>query len=362
MENMKNMENSMRTVSEQDLQLGKWLASAAMGALVMYMLDPERGPGRRAASAARLRSLGKQTGQALDSAVQAVRQRAASILPDADSAQSARGDGAVPPDSGTSSRDATAAARASSQPGTASTHPGTLDGLGAGIGAAPRDWRERSGAPTLRNAALWGGGALGLVSLARRSAPLGMLAGLAGAAMLVRRLRGRSLPSLGVNAGKAVTVEKSLRIEASPEQVYDLWANYENFPRFMHNVVEVRDLGGIRSHWVVKGPAGAQCEFDAILTERSRPDRLAWQSAPGSEIEQDGEVRIDEVRGGTRATVRLSYRPPAGAVGERFAELMGSDPQRRLEEDLRRMKSLLERGRIPDAAARDQPANSKFLH
>lgn len=355
----------MQTASEQDLQLGKWLASAAMGALVMYMLDPERGAGRRAESVARLRSLGKQTGQALDSAIQAVSQKTASVLPGADSAQSARGDGAAAPD-GASSRAATAATRESSQtgsPGSYSAQPGTQpDGPGTGSEAAPRDWRERSGTPTLRNAALWGGGALGLVSLASRRAPLAMLAGLAGAVMLARRMRGRPLPGLGRNADNTVTVEKSLRIEASPEQVYDLWANYENFPRFMNNVVEVRDLGGIRSHWVVKGPAGTHFEFDSILTERSRPERLAWQSAPGSEIEQYGEVRIDEVRGGARATVRLSYRPPAGALGERFAELMGSDPQRRLDEDLQRMKALLEGGRIPDAAARDRPADSKFLH
>ena len=344
----------MRTVSEHDLQLGKWLASAAMGALVMYMLDPERGAGRRAESVARLRSFGKQTGQALDSAVQAVSQRAASVLPGVEGGSPpARGNGPAPPASA----------------GTDSALPGTQPhGSGTKTDAAPRDWGDRSSPPKLRNAALWGGGALGLVGLvglvglAGRRAPLGMLAGVAGAAMLARWLRGPSLPSLGMNTDKTVTIEKSLRIDAPPEQVYDLWANYENFPRFMDNVVEVRDQGGIRSHWVVKGPAGAHFEFDSILTERSRPARLAWQSAPGSEIEQAGEVRIEEVRGGSRATVRLSYRPPAGAAGERFAEFMGSDPQRQLEQDLERMKALLEQGRIPDAAAQGRPADSKFLH
>ena len=337
----------MRTVSEHDLQLGKWLAGAAMGALVMYMLDPERGAGRRAESVARLRSLGKQTGQALDSAVQAVSQRAASVLPGAEGSPSARGNDPVAPASA----------------GTDSALPGTQPhGSGTRTDAAPRDRGDRSSPPKLRNAALWGGGALGLVGLAGRRAPLGMLAGLAGAAMLARRLRGPSLPSLGMNTDKTVTIEKSLRIDASPEQVYDLWANYENFPRFMDNVVEVRDQGGIRSHWVVKGPGGTHFEFDSILTERSRPARLAWQSAPGSEIEQAGEVRIEEARGGSRATVRLSYRPPAGAAGERFAELMGSDPQRQLEQDLQRMKALLEQGCIPDAAAQGRPADSKFLH
>lgn len=333
----------MRTDSEQDLQLGKWLAGAAVGALVMYMLDPERGANRRAESVAKLRSLGQQAGKALDSAVQNVSQRVGG----ADAIQA------------TDSGQPSGASPVSPQ----STSLGAMpEGPSTGIKAAARALRERAWDPKVRNAALWGGGALGLFSLATRRAPLGIIAGLAGAALLASRARGRSMLSLGATAGKPVTIEKSLRIEASPEQVYDLWANYENFPRFMNNVVEVRDLGGIRSHWVVKGPAGTRFEFDSVLTERSRPERLAWQSAAGSEIEQFGEVRIDEVRGGSRATVRLSYRPPAGAAGETFAELMGSDPQRQLEEDLQRMKTLLERGSIPDAAAQGRPADSRFLH
>ncbi len=341
----------MRTDSEQDLQMGKWLASAAVGALVMYMLDPERGASRRAESVDKLRALGHQTGQALDSAMQKVRPGATATEP------------STPLDTQQSSP------QQSSQPGESagvsaqSTGLGSLlDGPATGIKAIARGLRERSWDPQVRTAALWGGGALGLFSLATRRMPLGLIAGLAGAVLLARRASGRPMVNMAGTAGKPVTIEKTLRIDVSPEQVYDLWANYENFPRFMNNVLEVRDLGGIRSHWVVKGPAGTRFEFDSILTERNRPERLAWQSAPGAEIEQYGEVRIEEVRGGSRATVRLSYRPPAGAAGETFAELVGRDPQRQLDEDLQRMKSLLERGSIPDAAAQGRPSDSRFLH
>ena len=50
--------------------------------------------------------------------------------------------------------------------------------------------------------------------------------------------------------------------------------------------------------------------------------------------------------------VTLSYNPAAGAAGHAVASMLGADPKKRLDEDLLRMKTLLEKGRPPhDAAA-----------
>jgi uncharacterized membrane protein len=56
--------------------------------------------------------------------------------------------------------------------------------------------------------------------------------------------------------------------------------------------------------------------------------------------------------GQTSIDVKLSYNPPAGAVGHGIASLLGSDPKGLMDADLMRMKSLIETGNIPrDAAA-----------
>jgi len=159
-----------------------------------------------------------------------------------------------------------------------------------------------------------------------------------------------------------IDLESSIQIDASPDEVYDMWTNYENFPRFMSNVSEVRDLGQRRSHWVVRGPAGARFAFNAILTERVRPQRLAWRTEPGAEVEQSGSVEFEPWRGGTRVTVRISYAPPAGTLGQGVAMLLGSNPKRQLKDDLARMKALIERGVKPrDLAAQGRPGH-RFLH
>ncbi len=163
----------------------------------------------------------------------------------------------------------------------------------------------------MRNPAVVGGGILGLIGLFRRS-PLAAAAGVVGLALAARSSGGSgSVVSnlLGSGRGKRIELEKSIRIDAAPDEVYDMWTHYENFPRFMSHVVEVRDIGKRRSHWTVQGPAGTQFEFDSVLTEQTKNRRLAWRSEPGAQIPNSGSVEFEPHRGGTdrhRAPVLLA--------------------------------------------------------
>jgi uncharacterized membrane protein len=132
-----------------------------------------------------------------------------------------------------------------------------------------------------------------------------------------------------------------------------LWEDYESFPRFMTNVREVRKHQGGRSHWKVTGPLGTRVSWDAEETRRVPNQLLAWKSLPGAAVQHAGVVRLEPVAGDrTCIYVTLSYNPVAGAVGHAVASILGADPKKRLDEDLLRMKTLLEKGRPPhDAAA-----------
>jgi uncharacterized membrane protein len=166
---------------------------------------------------------------------------------------------------------------------------------------------------------------------------------------------------LGMSMEQTIDFEKTIHIDAAPDEVYEAFANYENFPRYMSHVVEVRDLGRRRSHWVVKGPGGSEFQWNSVLTEQSRPHRLAWRSESGAEIPNSGSIQLERHRGGTLVTVRMSYSPPAGAVGHGLALLLGSDPKSKMDDDLARMRSFIERGTMPREAA--QPSLfSRLLH
>ena len=412
---MQRLPTQSTTTTDTGLELAKWLGGAAAGALLMYMLDPDRGSARRAQSAAAVRNAGSRTtsaitnvwhgaGDALEaarpdgaigSAISRMGRAAGEMLDDTvtkakdamnrtastasdvadDAISKARSGASQAQDSDAYSRAQQALSRVA---GTASDFYDdtrkSAGRLGKRVAQEVQGDSEGAWNPGMRNTALVGGGLLALMGLMRRS-PMSAVLGLAGAALLARGAANQPLRSL-VNRGAAglgmakglslgmdqtIDFEKTVHIDASPAEVYEQFANYENFPRFMSHVAEVRDLGRRRSHWIVKGPGGSRFEWNSVLTEQSRPNRLAWRSEPGAEIPNSGSIQFERHRGGTLVTVRMAYTPPAGAIGHAFALLLGSDPKSQMDEDLGRMKSLIERGTMPREAAQSGWA-SRFLH
>jgi uncharacterized membrane protein len=215
--------------------------------------------------------------------------------------------------------------------------------------------------PALRALVGAAGGALTLSGLTQRGV-LGLATGLVGAGMLARAVTNLELQRLiGTGDGRrAVDIDKTIHIQAPVEEVYAFWANFENFPRFMSHITEVRNLGEGRSHWRATGPAGTEISWDSEITAYEPNRCLAWRSMPGSMIENAGLIHFDpNPDGSTRVHMRLSYNPPAGAVGHAVAWLLGRDLKTELDADLVRLKGLLEQGKT--RAASGEPVQREDL-
>jgi uncharacterized membrane protein len=187
----------------------------------------------------------------------------------------------------------------------------------------------------------------------------GAVLALAGAGLLARAATNLDVRRLtGIGAGRrAVDVEKTITVAAPVEDVFAFWSAYENFPRFMSRVLEVRPSAReMQSHWTVVGPAGTPVSFDSELTAYVPNRILGWRTVPGSMVAHAGLVRFEpDGEWGTRIQVRLSYNPPGGWIGHKLASAFGADPKRSLDEDLARMKTLIETGRPARDAARPLP-------
>lgn len=140
-------------------------------------------------------------------------------------------------------------------------------------------------------------------------------------------------------------VEKSIRVAAPVDEVYRFWRDFENFPRFMENVEQVQVLGdGKLSHWKLKGPMGATVEYDAEMTQDEPNKAIGWNSQGGS-LESTGAVTFTPTGDNTQVHVVMQwYDPPAGPLGEAASHIL-QNPYRMLEEDLQRLKDLVE-GRV----------------
>lgn len=355
-----------------------WLAGIAVGALAMYIADPSEGRRRRALLQDKMSSYSSRAQHLVEGRVRDARNRLTGLQAEAMRMMSAPQ--AKPIDNHVlEARVRSRVARAFPQIGEISVDADagmvTVSGdigledeapLLAMVEAIPgveavrlggADEDSDSNATFLAGRSpFWIAGALGVGLLAwyglSRRQPLGVAAatGLGLWARSRQRMRSgqgameQAMQEAIQPAGSGFEAERTIDIQASPENVYDVWSRYENFPHFMSHVIDVRDLGNQRSHWVVQGPAGSDVEFDAQLTAADRPHRLAWQSEPGATVHSEGAVTLVPQGGGTRATVRMSWKPPAGALGQGIAVLTGADPATALDEDLRRMKQFIERG------------------
>ncbi len=219
--------------------------------------------------------------------------------------------------------------------------------MGAGSeGAAPG--RVRRWVPMV------GGTVVALLGLRRRSA-LGMVMAAAGGAIAYASATGRApLPDwvrsrLPAEGDRGLVVERGFTILRPREDLYRFWRDFENLPRFMPHLQSVTVTGDRRSHWTTSGPAGTTVEWDADLVEERPNELLRWESLPGSQVENRGEVRFSPAPGdrGTEVRVRLEYEPPAGIAGATVAQLLGEGADRQVRESVRRFKSLMEAGEIP---------------
>jgi uncharacterized membrane protein len=139
-------------------------------------------------------------------------------------------------------------------------------------------------------------------------------------------------------------VSKYVRIEAPPQQVYELWRDPTNFPDFMPDVRSVEDTGE-GWHWEVSGPAGKSVEWDSKIVEDVPGERLAWKSV-GGEVENAGAVRFDDRDGATDLEYTLEYSPPGGKAGEIVAKLF-DDPEEKVQRALDAFKRLVEKEARP---------------
>src|SRR5262245_58944984 len=107
--------------------------------------------------------------------------------------------------------------------------------------------------------------------------------------------------------GSMETIERSIDLEVPVQMAYHQWTRFEQFPRFMEGVEEVKRLDAKRLHWVAN-IGGKRKEWEAVITEDRPNERIAWRSE-GGEF-NNGLISFQPLAPDrTRVTVQLQYEP-----------------------------------------------------
>jgi uncharacterized membrane protein len=133
------------------------------------------------------------------------------------------------------------------------------------------------------------------------------------------------------------TIEKSIQVNVPVHTAYNQWTQFEEFPRFMEGVREVRQLDDTHVRWRAE-VAGKDKEWDAEITEQLPDQRIAWRSVSGAR--NAGVVtfhRIDDDT--TRIMLQMDYEPEG--VIENAGDTSGV-LSLRIQGDLERFKDFVE--------------------
>jgi uncharacterized membrane protein len=200
-----------------------------------------------------------------------------------------------------------------------------------------------------------------------RNARIGAMAGgtfisLWGLARGLRRGSIRTIGLAGIGAGLLfsaarsmkratdVMLEATMTVSRPRAEIFKLWSNVENFPRFMRHLESVTRISDQRSRWVAANLKGnVRVEWEAEVVHLKQNEHIAWRSLPGADIFNAGMVSFrDAPTGrGTEMHVVIEYRPPAGAIGGAVARFLNRPLAEQLQGDLRSFKAMVETGEAP---------------
>jgi len=159
-----------------------------------------------------------------------------------------------------------------------------------------------------------------------------------------------------ITAAKDIHAEKTLvaesvTIDRPAQELYEFWRDPTNLVPIMENIESIEAIDTARSRWTVKGPGGKTISWEAVITHEVPGEEISWQSAPGSEIVNNGKIWFKDA--GDRGTIVravIAYDPPGGAIGQLVAKLLQREPRIQTRRDLHRFKQLMETGEIATGA------------
>jgi uncharacterized membrane protein len=147
------------------------------------------------------------------------------------------------------------------------------------------------------------------------------------------------------------TVDAHIDVGVPVTAAYNQWTQFEEFPRFMEGIDEVKQLDDTLLHWAAT-VAGKHAEWQAKIVEQEPDRRIAWESTDGKRTR--GIVEFEQLAPDrSRIRLHMSYVPDGKA--EKVGSAIGLD-KHRINGDLERFRELIEGRGVPSGAWRGEVA------
>lgn len=220
--------------------------------------------------------------------------------------------------------------------------------------------RHQTNIGPLERAVSVGMGAAAAVTALRRRGVGRALSAAAAGYLVYRGISGRSrlYRLLGVSdstVGTTVGACSQVTVQASQHEVFSFLRDLANLPRFSTLVEQAEPISAGRWRLRARMPWGAALSWEVRMTADEEDSRLAWCAVEGASLPSAAEVRLNRGPSGTEIHVDAWLGPPAAELVSPLLRRMddsrplrraGLTPSQLLQQELRRLRQLLETGEI----------------
>lgn len=103
-------------------------------------------------------------------------------------------------------------------------------------------------------------------------------------------------------------IMQTIDVDVPVTTAYNQWTQFEEFPKFFTFVDAITQVDDTHLRWTVT-IAGAQREFDTVITEQHPDERVAWTST-GGEVDHGGVVTFHRLSDtSSRIAVQIDWVP-----------------------------------------------------
>ena len=146
------------------------------------------------------------------------------------------------------------------------------------------------------------------------------------------------------------TIDVAVSIRRPAADIYEFYRDFRNLPKFLGDVMSIELDGPTTSHWTIQGPLGVRVSWVAEVTDDRADELIRYEVKVFRGLATTWEIHFTPEPGTDRTEVREVMTIPFARFARAGLALMGRFPAEEVSANLRRLKQLMEDGRVTDCS------------
>jgi uncharacterized membrane protein len=146
------------------------------------------------------------------------------------------------------------------------------------------------------------------------------------------------------------TIEATVRIRRSVDEVFKFYRDFRNLPRFLGDVMATEQIGPAMYRWTIQGPLGIRVGWTIKVTEERLNTLLRYETVTLPGLRTQWEIHFASGPEADHTEVREVMKAPLGRMGRAALALIGKFPAEEVSANLHRLKQLMETGNVTETS------------